>query len=336
MAKGNLTKGNGAGLELWRERQKQEKALKEKRELEAAGLTDIPREKTNEPAVTTQQEVVAKPTFKQSEPAQGKMQLSIDPSKNYVFELIEQSKAKRNVVVGSTNRIFDTNENRIREIKYLPVANTIYVDEMDHSFIEATPPYLGFNNNVLPVSGRDVRLIEYLMAHDDNEDNPKRLNNRPPMFRIVDKSIIERKKTEDYDLLDTAREKIKEKDADDLRPLARIIFGIIEEDDNALRNKLRDLTNHSNLSKAAEKAKLIIENITNPKHERQYMILKGFDSGILTLKPNNNCVVWTQTGTVVCDVRNTKNQDKTAGELAEWTFTSEVGQRFWEVFSTKV
>lgn len=328
-----ITQGKGSSLELYREKQRQEKAAKEKRELEEAGLNINPNEKaSNEPLV--QQEVIIKP--KVQSPTKTEMQIEIDPSRDYVFELIEKSTASRNVTLGSQGRIFDVNENRIRDIKYVSAAPTIFVEHMDASFAQLTPAPKYFHNNYLVVPGTDQRLVEFCMAHDDNADNPRRLNKRPPLFRIVDKDLIERKKTEDYDILDAVRQKIADKDADDLRPMARIIFNINEEDDQVLRNKLRDLTNHSNLSKAAENAKKVLDNITNPKYDRQYAIIKGFDEGILELRPEHHNVVWKLTGTVVCDVRNTKNQDKTAGELAEWTFTSEVGQRFWDVYSKKV
>lgn len=335
MDKGNkLTQGKGSGLELFREKQRQEKAEKEKKELEAAGLNGNPKEvASNEPLV--QQEIIVKPKPVNTVKEQSNM-IEIDPSRDYVFELIEKSTASRNVTLGCQGRIFDVNENRIRDIKYVAAAPTIYVEDMDASFIELTPAPKYFHNNYLVVPGTDQRLVEFCMAHDDNEDNPRRLNKRPPLFRIVDKELIERKKTEDYDILDAVRTKIAEKDADELRPLARIIFNIIEENDSALRNKLRDLTNHSNLAKAAENAKKVLDNITNPKYDRQYAIIKGFDQGVLELKSEHHNVVWKLTGTVVCDVRNTKNQEKAAGELAEWTLTSDVGQKFWDVYSKKV
>jgi hypothetical protein len=298
---------------------------REKREREAREAL------ANQPQVQPEATVAIKEVKKKTS-----MELEIDPSASYVFELVKKSEASRNVVVGSSNKIFDVELNRIREIKYIPVADTIFVDEMDASLLALDPPFIGFHNNELAVEGTDVNKLHYLIRHDDNEDNPRRLNQREPLFKLRDKTLLEKKKNEDYDTIDKVRQKLAERDADELRPLARIIFNIIETDDLALRNRLRDFFNDSDVSVAAKNAKLVLDNLSNPKFDKQYAIMKGFEKGILTLKADQNSVVWTDTGVPVCEVRNTKNQDKTAGELAEWTFTSAEGKKFWEVYSKKV
>lgn len=342
MARGNTLaqgKGGGAALAAYRERKKEEALQlakqREIQELADEGLILLSDLKEDEEARLAELEKETQVEPVKEIKKKRKMELNIDPSKIYNFELIEKSEASRNVIVGTTNKIFDTEDNRIREIKYLPIADTIYVEDMDASLAEQTSPYLGFHNNYLSVSGKDVRLIEYLMAHDDNEANPKRLNKRSPAFRLIDKELIEKTKTASHDFIDRVRETIKAKDADELRPVAQIMFNIVEKDDTALRNKLRDLTVDADINVAARKAKQVLDNIDNPKFDRQFLIMKGFEKGIIRLETEQNTVVWANTGVVVSTVRNIRDQNKTAGELAEWSFLEE-GEKFWNVFSKKV
>lgn len=344
--KGALSAGNGAALRAYNEKKRQDKLALEKKqetkELTEAGIIPVTPVEVSKvvadpkPTLIPVNDSIKASPVQTKEKNNTKMNLNIDPSKNYQFELVEKSTANRNVIVGATNRIFDTEVNRIRQIRYVPIADTIYEDEMDPSFMDMSSPYLGFNNNYMAVAGSDVRLLEYLMAHDDNEANPKRLGNRPPTFRLIDNDLIEKNKTVAYDLLDEVRELIKAKDADELRPIARVLYGIDSNDDNVVRNALRDRLSSTNMADSSKAAKTMLDNIANPKLDRQYQILTGFDRGILSLKPDHNCVVWVNTGTLVCNVRNIKDQNKVAGELAEWTFLHEDGQRFWEVYSKKI
>jgi len=329
-----LPKG-AAQKQFWENKRREKEELarqQEIKELEASGLLEQPviTETYTPPVQEFKKEVTKEKT---------KMELSIDPSKKYRFELIEKSNAKRNVIIGTTNKIFDIEQGRPREITYIPIAPSIFVDELE-GFMNVTPPYVGFNNNYLSVNGTDVRLIEYLMAHDDIESNPKRLSKKPPMFRLIDKMLIEKVKTDAYNAIDEVSASIKERDADSLRPVARIMFEINEpetkEGDIALRNRLRDLYRHSDINQAAANAKIILDNLTNPKFERQYLLMKGFDKGVIKLMPEHNCVSWNASDKVICQVRNIKDQNKTAGEMAEWSFLDENGIKFWEVFSKKV
>lgn len=339
MEKGNKPEKGAAQRLYWEEKRRKEAEAAAK-ELQESGavvekVTETVESVKPEPKPEVQKEVV-EPKKTQAVKEIEKQGLSIDPNKKYKFELVEKSLGKRNVVMGTTSKIFDAEAGRPREIRYIPIAPSIFSDELDPSFLELSQPFLCFSDNVLSVKGTDVRLLEYMTAHDDNEDNKNRLSKRPPMFRLLDKDLLEKKKTAAYDILDAIREKIKEKDADDLRPVARVMFGIIEEKDSALKNRLRDLTNHAKVEVAAKNAKILLDNLTNPKLERQYLVLKGFEKGLIQLKPEHSSVVWNYTGVMVCTVRNTKDQNKTAGDVAEWSLTSDEGQKFWDVFSKKV
>lgn len=340
-----LSKGNGAALRAFNENKKRlalEKAkVQELQDLTEAGIVQsevIVIPDASVPAKTFDSVQVNEELVTEKAQDKGKivMNLNIDPNKDYRFELVDKSPANRNVIIGATNRIFDPVLNRIRQLRYIPVSNSIYEDEMDSSFFDLSTPYIGFNNNYLSVSGRDIRLLEYLIANDDNESNQNRLGNRPPLFRLIDNDLIEKRKTASYDLIDKVRDLIKDKDADQLRPLARIFYGIDSNDDNAVRNHLRDVISRTDIVEASKAAKVMIDNIANPKLERQYSVLKALDMGLIALKPDHNCVVWVNTGVLVCNVRNIKDQSKVAGELAEWTFLSEEGKLFWEVLSKKI
>jgi len=249
----------------------------------------------------------------------------IDPKAIYEFETILKAPRPRHQPVASESDIFDGT--RMRTIRYIPIAESIYKDEQGDRFENYPQPYVGFYGNTLTAEGKDMRLVEFLLACDDYDGNPHRLSRSEPLFTLVNKEALEEKKSIQHDNEFKALEVVNTTPITDLKPIARVIFNILDPNEKAIKNKLRD--------KAKESPDLILNNILNPKLKRIYEIQNAMDLGVISVNPDKNNAVWADTGTQICVVKEGKNTRKAAEELATFSFTKGDGEEFLKVLRLK-
>jgi len=254
-----------------------------------------------------------------------------DPTKTYTFEVLKKSSVARPENLGSRAKAFDTTEKRYREIGYHPLSPTIFTEEWDESFIEYPQIPLMFNRNTIDVPGQDIRLMEYMMSHPLYEHSPYRVMNRPAMFTLADKEVIEAIKAEKHAKEKQALDAIAGADLSDVRPIARVIFGITETSDTAIVNTLNELVKSGRKFNNKVASELVIDNINNPKLNRQYNIQKAIDNGVIIADYNKGIAIMSEgNGTIIR--LETKNAVK---ELVDYTFTEE-GKKFYNILRNKI
>lgn len=254
-----------------------------------------------------------------------------DPAKSYTFEVLNKSSVARPENLGSRTKIFDTSEKRYREIGYHPLAPSIFTEEWDESLLEQPQPPLYFNRNIIDVLGQDIRLMEYMMCHNLYEHSPYRVMNRPAMFTLADKEVIEAIKAEKHAKEKKALDTIAERDLSDVRPIARVIFGITETSDTAIVNALNELVKSGRKFNNKVASELVLENMNNPKLNRQYNIQKAIDNGVIIIDNNKGLAIMSEGKSTITRIE-TKNPLK---ELVDYSFTDE-GKQFYNILRNKI
>lgn len=250
----------------------------------------------------------------------------IDPTKFYLFEVIKKVDAHRIENLGARGRVYDPNQKRYREIRYVKMAPTIFVEEQHESFDEYPDPPVMFNRNMLAVSGSDTRLMEYMMMHELCDGSPFRLSNKPPMYRLVDKEAEDTIKAQKIAKEMQAMKVVESTPISDLSPVARIIFGITETTETAIRNALYDLVKKEKKGLEKSNAEKVLENIDNPKLIRKNAIQSAIDNGIIfTNRDTMQCKF--SDGVFICQLTSV-NPDPILNELTNWSF-SDAGQKWY-------
>lgn len=259
--------------------------------------------------------------------------IDVNPNKEYQFETIEKSSTRRHVSIGATCKMFDVEKEQPRTIRYVPTASTIFDDDLADSFKESNP-YVGFYGNELTVSG-DIRLVEYLLSHDDFDGNPKRIRKTPPVFTLANKEIVEAKKAEQFTKEEMALDVINKTSEEKLKPIARIVFNIMDEDFGHIKNRLKEIVREPKKKGGKSGADFILDNVDNPKLERKYIIQKGFDQGIIAINADKGSAVWGDTKSYIATIKNVKDSGRQVEELTEFSLTSK-GESFFELLKSKV
>lgn len=243
-----------------------------------------------------------------------------DPTKVYIFETLKKSEQPRNENLGSTTKGFDPIEKRYREMRYFPTAPSIFAEEQHESYDDMQPPPLGFYRNQLTASGEDIRLIEYLTNHPLYEHSPFRVMNKPALFTLADKDVLEEIKAKKHAVELRALEVIKESSIDDIKPIARTIFGITETSDTAIVNTLNDLVKKpKSANDKQSNAEKFLDNVGNPKLSREYAIQSAVDLGIIAIDTNKMRVTFVEGNIHILNL-STKNPIK---ELVDYSFTQD-------------
>lgn len=251
----------------------------------------------------------------------------VDKNKTYIFEAVIKSKNPRHEIIGNTCTIFDPVQQRTRQIRYIPIANTIFVDEMGDRYKEFALPTISMYNNKIEVPGTDARLVEYLLAHDSYDGNENRLSRRPAEFTLVNKEDAELKKEQLYNYKLKALNAINEADIKELLPLARVVFNVLATDSLTVKNELRKF--------AETRPAAILNNIDNPRVLRGYLIQAAFDHGIIEINQENKCLMWKETNIFITDLSATTDLQAQMTEITDFTFT-QVGTKMYDILKQKI
>ncbi len=285
------------------------------------------KSKQSRPSKTVAEEVDETPDAKEIN-----LGFVIDPEKSYTFEVINKSPVARPENLGSRAKVYDTVEKRYREIGYHPLAPSVFTEDWDDSLLEQQEIPLMFNRNTIDALGQDIRLMEYLMCHNLYEHSPYRVLNRPAMFTLADKEVLETIKAKRHAIEKKALDAISTCEMDDLKPIARVIFGITETSDTAIINAMNELVKTTKPVKGATNAEKILENISNPKLQRTYNIQQAIDRGIIVVDNNKGAAFMSEGNGLIVRIE-TKNAIK---ELVDYSFTEPSGKQWYNMLRGKL
>lgn len=252
----------------------------------------------------------------------------IDPMRTYVFETIEKSVTPRYVTLGAQAKAFDPREKRYIYLRYFPTVDTIFQEDQHESWDVETLPPLIFSRNTIEVKGENKRLMEYMMINPNREGSPYALQGKAPMYVLRDKDIEEQILAKRHETERMAIEAIEKTDIGDLKPIARVIFGIMEDSEISVRNKMHTIAKTLKQPKDKQSgAEQILENIGNQKLLRQYYVQTAFDKGILNPDYNAMCVKWSDTTAIIVELKTKKH----VNEVTDYTFTHEGAEFYTEL-----
>jgi hypothetical protein len=210
--------------------------------------------------------------------------------------------------------------------------DTIFQEDQHESWDEEVLPPLIFSRDTIEVKGENKRLMEYMWIHPLREGSPYALQGKPATFRLRDKDVEEKILAKRHEMERQAIVAIEKTNMDDLKPIARVLFGIMEDDDLAVRNKLHTLAKTVKQPKDKQSnAEIIVDNIGNQRLLREYYVQTAFDRGILNPDYNSMQVKWTDTGATIVVLKSKKH----VNEVTDHTFTHD-GASFYTELKRKL
>lgn len=284
------------------------------------------RQKSREPKI----EVKKDDTPQQEEKID--LGFQVDPNKVYIFETIKKSENPRNENLGSTARVYDTVEKRYREIRYHPTTSSIFTEDQDEYYDDIPLPPLGFYRNVLYMNGQDIRGMEYVMCHPLYEHSPYKIVNRPPMYTLADKDVRDAIKAKQLSTELKALQVIKDMHIDDLKPIARIMFGITETSDVAILNALSELVKKPKVgSEKQSNADKVLDNLSNPRLVRRYKIQSWLDKGVISADKSKGECRQIDGNIFVCRLESRDSLE----DILEHSLTKE-GKEWYDTLKSKI
>jgi hypothetical protein len=257
----------------------------------------------------------------------------VDPKKDYKFEVLQKSETRRFQNLGNETLAYDPLEKRYVNLRYFPTAPSIFSEDQDESFDDVPAPTLGFWNNELICAGEDVRKMEFLMNHPLYEHSPFRVHNRPAMYTLADKDVKDAIMAKRIAIELKCLALISKTPIIDLRPVARLEFGILDPDETAIRNELSERAKKTKqgteLKSPAEK---IIDSIDDMDLQRNFHVQNAIDKGVISVDINTMRVTWVDNKTLIWNLISKKDPVK---QLADWSFGAQ-GEQFYAILRTKI
>mgnify|MGYP003133045220 FL=1 len=179
--------------------------------------------------------------------------------------------------------IYDKEKDTIREIRYCPNEPSIYVDEQSSNALKQS---VAFRDGRIFVPKNKPNLRDFLEVHPANSVNGG------TTFRKVDKKQDAKDELEKEFLLTDAISVVRDRDINDLLPIA-IYFGI---NINASVSDIR----YSLLRIAKTKTKEFLESLDSPQVSCRATIQQAADYQILNMKSNG--VYWFDSNQLIISV----------------------------------
>ena len=179
--------------------------------------------------------------------------------------------------------IYDKEKDTIREIRYCPNEPSIYVDEQSSNALKQS---VAFRDGRIFVPKNKPNLRDFLEVH------PANSSNGGTTFRKVDKKQDAKDELEKEFLLTDAISVVRDRDINDLLPIA-IYFGI---NINASVSDIR----YSLLRIAKTKTKEFLESLDSPQVSCRATIQQAADYQILNMKSNG--VYWFDSNQLIISV----------------------------------
>tara|TARA_R100000541_G_scaffold21968_2_gene31949 strand:+ start:1665 stop:2507 length:843 start_codon:yes stop_codon:yes gene_type:complete len=179
--------------------------------------------------------------------------------------------------------IYDKEKDTIREIRYCPNEPSIYVDEQSSHALKQS---VTFRNGKIFVPKEKPNLRKFLEQH------PSNVANGGSVFKLRNKKIVAEQELEKEFLLTDAISVVRDREINDLLPIA-IYFGI---NINASISDIR----YSLLRIAKTKTKEFLESLDSPQVSCRATVQQAADYQILNVK--NNGVYWFDSNQLIISV----------------------------------
>lgn len=179
--------------------------------------------------------------------------------------------------------IYDKEKDTIREIRYCPNEPSIYVDEQSSNALKQS---VAFRNGKIFVPKEKPNLRKFLEKH------PSNVANGGSVFKIRDKRRDAEQELQKEFLLTDAISIVRDRDINDLLPIA-IYFGI---NINASVSDIR----YSLLRIAKTKTKEFLESLDSPQVSCRATVQQAIDYQILNAKSNG--VYWFDSNQLIVSV----------------------------------
>ena len=179
--------------------------------------------------------------------------------------------------------IYDSEKDMVREVRYCPNEPSIYVDEQSKNALKQS---VAFREGRLFVPKEKPNLRKFLDAH------PSNTANGGTTFVKIDKKEDAKKELEKEFLLTDAITIVRDREINDLLPIA-MYFGI---DINASVSDIR----YSLLRIAKTKTKEFLESLDSPQVSCRSTVQQAADYQILNVK--NNGVYWFDSNQLIISV----------------------------------
>jgi len=241
------------------------------------------------PAVKAQEESVAETSTKVATPkaAQPKKYIKYEYKeeegpKDVVYEI-----PKRAGIVYMINQsgvtVYDKESDAVRQIRYCPNENSIFVDEQS---VNAKKEAIVFRNGNLLVPKTKPNLRRFLDIH------PANMANGGTVFKLVDnKRNTEKELTSEFEVFDAVA-LVRDKDIDELIPVAMFFNVNIDRPVTEIKYDLLRIAK----SKPAD----FIQSFDNPTVKTRAVIHKANEYNIIKIKDSG--VYWTDSGGLIVSV----------------------------------
>lgn len=235
-----------------------------------------------EPLTETSSSAVAKPKAAQPKKYVKYEYKEEDGPKDVVYEI-----PKRAGIVYMINQsgvtVYDKETDSVRQIRYCPNENSIFVDEQS---VNAKKEAIVFRNGNLLVPKTKPNLRKFLDVH------PANMANGGNTFKIVDnKKNTEQELTNEFEVFD-AISLVREKDIDELIPVAMFFNVNIDRPVTEIKYDL--------LRIAKKKPADFIQSFDNPTVKTRAIIHKANEYNIIKLRDSG--VHWVDSGGLIVSV----------------------------------
>jgi hypothetical protein len=233
--------------------------------------------------VTVQETVVMEPKAAPKPKKRTVKRKVTDPSKACEYEIPAKTGGIVFMLPQKGVTVYDAENDTVREIRYCPNEPSIYVDEQSSNALKQS---VVFRDAKLFVPKDKPNLRSFLEIH------PSNIKNGGNVFKKVDKKKEAEQELQKEFLLTDAISVVRDRDINDLLPIA-IYFGI---NINASVSDIR----YSLLRIAKTKTKEFLESLDSPQVSCRATIQQAADYQILNMKSNG--VYWFDSNQLIISV----------------------------------
>ena len=241
------------------------------------------------PAAKAQEESVAETSTKVATP-------KVTQPKKYIKYEYKEEEGPKDVVYEIPKRagivyminqsgvtVYDKESDAVRQIRYCPNENSIFVDEQS---VNAKKEAIVFRNGNLLVPKTKPNLRRFLDIH------PANMANGGTVFKLVDnKRNTEKELTSEFEVFDAVA-LVRDKDIDELIPVAMFFNVNIDRPVTEIKYDLLRIAK----SKPAD----FIQSFDNPTVKTRAIIHKANEYNIIKIKDSG--VYWTDSGGLIVSV----------------------------------
>lgn len=236
----------------------------------------------------------------------------INIDKTYTFELCQKHVAvnsyrppyPRYYQISGTSKIWDQAANRVREIRYVGTAKSIFLeDQIEEGYPRdyATEP-IGFVDGKLTVRGIELNKMKFILASDQCKKEGRRLSPKEPVYHVIDFDAIKRKSFSILKLAKDAQDSAWTCSEEDMLPVAFALGIDCTQETDFIRSEY--------VQKATDNPVLFNKLANSPKNKISYLIKTSLDTDIISVTRNKGTLVWSDSGVAITGIPADKDPNE--------------------------